>query len=88
MGKRHLSRYELNERNKQDKYGFSVAGKAHQILTLAVLVDEFDFTPEELNRYVTAYEQVLMYYNESDDYQKQLQEWNEYFKEYAGIKII
>ena len=88
MGKRHLSRHELNEKNKQDKYGFSIAGKAHQLLTLAVLVDEFEFTPDELNRYVTAYGDVLSYYNDSDDYQKRLQEWNEFFIEYAGIKII
>ena len=85
---KHLSGWELNNKNRQDKLQFDIAGKAHMLLTLAVLTDEFNWGPDELNRYVNAYQEVLSYYNDSDDYHKLLQDWNNYFYETAGIKVL
>lgn len=84
-----MTRFELNEYKKQEKINFAAAGKANLIVSLSVLVDEFEFSPEDLNRFMDAYNDVLDYYNsESKSYGKLLDDWNNFFYEYAGIKIM
>lgn len=85
---KHLSKNEIIARAMSEKAALSAAGKATLIISLVILHEEFSFDEEMLNDFVERYEDTLDYYNGSNDYQKLLKEWNDYFSEYAGISVL
>lgn len=85
---KHLTPMELNLLQKKQAEALTAAGKAMQIIALVILKEEFGFGPKRLGRFMDRFEDTLDYYNGSDDYQGLLQEWNEYFADYAGIRIL
>ena len=88
MGKRHLGKDELNALMKQSRRDRDADARATLLITLVILSEEFQFDSEALNNYVDRFWDTLDYFNNSKDYQKLLEEWNQYFWETAGIKVI
>lgn len=85
---KHYTPQELIRMGKHQKDALDAAAVAMKIITLVILHEEYKFGPKRLNDFVERFEDVLAYYNGSDDYQGLLKEWNEYFAEYAGIKVL
>jgi len=85
---KHYTKEELTRLGRAQKEALDTAGKVMLLITLIILHDRYHFGPVRLNRYMEQYEDVLKYYNESDDYQGLLKEWANYFKDYAGIEIL
>lgn len=85
---KHLEKNALLSRLKQEKTFTDRIWKANLLITMVILNDKFDFDDKDLNEFVDSYHDVLEYYNESDRYQELLEEWNQYFWEYAGVKVI
>lgn len=85
---KHPGKNELILIARQNKANLETAWRAVMLIALVVLHEEFKYGPDRLNRFVDRFKDTLDYYNESDDYQKLLDEWNEYFYDYAGLKII
>lgn len=89
MAKRHVqSKSELLAHHKHEKMFTDAVWKVNLIITLIILNDKYDFDAEALNDFVDSYWEVLEYYNNSPKYQNLIEEWNQYFWDYAGIKII
>lgn len=88
MGKRHLTRDEINALAKGRSEGLDTSARAMQLVSLVVLHEAFDFDAQLLNDFVDRFQEALEYYNESNDYQKMLKEWNDYFRDYAGIDLL
>lgn len=89
MGKKkHLNRDELALLGHRQRQALDAAAMAIKIITLVILHDRYKFGPKRLQRFVEQFEDVLAYYNASNDYQNLLQEWNDYFDDYAGIRIL
>lgn len=84
----HMNKDLLNLVRKKQAEAFDTSGKATLIIALVILKEEFKYGPERLNRFVDRYQDTLDYYNESNDYQALLDEWNQYFYDYAGIKVL
>lgn len=85
---RHYSRDELVRMGKLQREALDVSAGAMKLVTLIVLSEKFEFDADLLNEFVDAFEDVLAYYNNSDDYQARLMEWNDYIWEIAGIRIL
>lgn len=85
---KHYTREELLMLGKRQKEALDTAAVAMKIITLVILREEYKFGPKRLNDFVERFDDVLAYYNESNDYKKLLNEWNDYFYDYAGIKIL
>lgn len=78
----------INLMMKKQQQAIDASGKAMLLIALVILNEEFKFGPKRLNRFVDRYQDTLDYYNESNDYQALLDEWNQYFYDYAGIKVL
>ena len=87
-GKPHYTREELLLLGKRQREALDTAAVAMKIITLVILREEYKFGPKRLNDFMDRFQDVLDYYNGSDDYQALLMEWNDYFYDYAGIKIL
>lgn len=85
---RHYSRDELVRMGKFQREALDVSAGTMKLVTLIVLSEKFEFDKDLLNEFVDAFEDVLAYYNNSDDYQARLMEWNDYIWETAGIRIL
>ena len=85
---RHLSADALLAVKKAQTQALEAAGKSMQLITLIILHEKYQFGPKRLNEFMEHFEDVLDYYNNSNDYQALLREWADYFKEYAGIQIL
>lgn len=89
MGKqRHLSGVELLQMKAREHAYLVTAQRTTLLISLVIMYEKYGWDAEQLNDWVDAYEDVLNYYNESKDYDKRLHEWNDFFKEYAGIDIL
>lgn len=86
--RKHLSASELLLVHKTQSMALNAAAKSMQVITLVILREEFKWGPVRLNRFMDRFQDTLDYYNNSNDYQALLQEWAEYFAEYAGIRIL
>lgn len=64
----------------------SATGQANLIISLMVLNDKFDFTPEQLDNFLTEYKKQLDAYNEG--YIEDVNDFNKVLKEECGIEIM
>lgn len=64
----------------------SAAGQANMIISLMVLNDKFDFTPEQLDKFLTEYKKQLDAYNEG--YIEDVNDFRKVLKEECGIEIM
>lgn len=85
---KHMSKAELIALGIGHQQAFDSVTGSIKLIALTVLHERNDFDAAMLNQFVDDFEDVLAYYNESKDYKAQLIEWNDYFMEYAGIKIL
>ena len=88
MKRQHMTAEEINRVRIAQKQALDTAAAAMKLITLVVLCDWYKWGPKRLNDFIDRFEDVLTYYNESDDYQARLKEWNDYFRDYAGIQIL
>lgn len=63
----------------------SAAGRANLIISLMVLADKFDFTEEELNKFIDEYEKQLVAYNSG--YVESVRDFTGVLKEEYGIEV-
>lgn len=61
------------------------AGKANLIISLMVLHDKFDFTPEQLDDFLTEYRKQLDAYNTG--YVESVEDFRSVLKEECGIEV-
>lgn len=64
----------------------AAAGQANMIISLMVLNDKFDFTPEQLDKFLTEYKKQLDAYNEG--YIEDVNDFRKVLKEECGIEIM
>ena len=88
MKRQHMTAEEINRVRMAQKQALDTAADAMNIITLVILREEYKWGPKRLNDFMDRFQDVLDYYNGSDDYQALLMEWNDYFYDYAGIKIL
>lgn len=86
--KRHLTRDELIARAKAEATAYAATGRAVKLISLVILEAEFHFNAEQLKTFVERFDDTLEYYDRSNDYNKLLDEWNEYFKETIGEDVL
>lgn len=61
------------------------AGKANLIISLVVLHDKFDFTPEQLDDFLTEYHKQLDAYNTG--YVESVEDFRSVLKDECGIEV-
>ena len=89
MGKKHHpSGMELLQIKAREHAYLVAAQKTTMIISMVILHQKYEWDAEQLNGWVDAYEDVLEYYSESKEYNGLLKEWNDYFRDYAGIDIL
>ncbi len=64
----------------------SAAGQVNMIISLMVLNDKFDFTPKQLDKFLTEYKKQLDAYNEG--YIEDVNDFRKVLKEECGIEIM
>ena len=64
----------------------AAAGQANMIISLMVLNDKFDFTPKQLDKFLTEYKKQLDAYNEG--YIEDVNDFRKVLKEECGIEIM
>lgn len=69
---------------EQDKL-IAAAGKANLIISLMVLHDKFDFTPEQLDDFLTEYQKQLDAYNSG--YVESVEDFRSVLKDECGIEV-
>ena len=69
---------------EQDKL-IAAAGKANLIISLMVLHDKFDFTPEQLDDFLTEYQKQLDAYNSG--YVESVEDFRTVLKDECGIEV-
>ena len=70
---------------RKDNLLISAAGRANLIISLMVLADKFDFTEEDLNKFIDEYEKQLGAYNSG--YVKSVKDFTGVLKEEYGIEV-
>jgi hypothetical protein len=90
MGKRkeHYTKDELLLLGHRQRQALDAAAGSMKIITLVILHEKYGFGPKRLNDFIEHFDDVLSYYNASNDYQALLKEWNDYFADYAGIHVL
>ena len=63
----------------------AAAGKANLIISLMVLHDKFDFTPEKLDNFLTEYQKQLDAYNSG--YVESVEDFRTVLKDECGIEV-
>ena len=63
----------------------AAAGKANLIISLMILNDKFDFTPDQLDKFLTEYKKQLDAYNEG--YIEDVNDFRKVLKEECGIEV-
>ena len=63
----------------------AAAGKANLIISLMVLHDKFDFTPEQLDDFLTEYQKQLDAYNSG--YIESVEDFRTVLKDECGIEV-
>ena len=64
----------------------AAAGQANMIISLMVLNDKFDFTPDQLDKFLTEYKKQLDAYNEGNI--EDVNDFRKVLKEECGIEIM
>lgn len=64
----------------------SAAGKANMIISLMVLADKFDFTSEQLEKFIDESQKQLEAYNSG--YVESVKDFTEVLKEEYGIEVM
>lgn len=85
---KHKSRNEILAQMKTEALAYLATGRAVKLISLIVLHEQFGFDAEDLKKYLESFEDVLDYYNKSKDYQALLEEWDEYFEQEIGERIL
>lgn len=85
---KHKSRNEVLAQMKTEALAYLATGRAVKMISLIVLHEQFGFDAEDLKKYLESFEDVLDYYNKSKDYQALLEEWDEYFEQEIGERIL
>lgn len=85
---KHKSRNEILAQMKTEALAYLATGRAVKMISLIVLHEQFGFDAEDLKKYLESFEDVLDYYNKSKDYQALLEEWDEYFEQEIGERIL
>ena len=88
MARRHLTRDELILKARTEQQAFVATGRAVKMIALIVLREQFSFGTDDLKKFLRWFEDVLEYYNESKDYQALLHEWDDFFEEEIGERIL
>ena len=88
MAKRHLTKDEIIFKAKAESMAFVATGRAVKMIAMIVLRERFGFTNEDLKEFLERFEDVLDYYNKSKDYQALLKEWDDFFYEEIGERIL
>lgn len=70
---------------RKDNQLISATGRANLIISLMVLADKFDFTEEDLNKFIDEYEKQLGAYN--NGYVKSVRDFTGVLKEEYGIEV-
>lgn len=70
---------------RKDNLLISAAGRANLIISLMVLADKFDFTEEDLNKFISEYEKQLDAYNSG--YVESVRDFTGVLKEEYGIEV-
>lgn len=63
----------------------AAAGKANMIISLMVLHDKFNFTPEQLDDFLTEYQKQLDAYNSG--YVESVEDFSTVLKDECGIEV-
>lgn len=82
------SKEDLLWRLKVESEAFYGTSRAVKLVSLIILRQEFQFSNEDLQKYLERFEEVLEYYNQSNDYKALLNEWDEYFEQELGVRIL
>ena len=85
---KHKSKNEVLAQMKTEALAYLATGRAVKMISLIVLHEQFGFDAEDLKKYLESFEDVLDYYNKSKDYQALLEEWDEYFEQEIGERIL
>lgn len=85
---KHRSKNEILSQMKTEAVAYMATGRAVKLISLIVLHEQFGFDAEDLKKYLESFEDVLDYYNKSKDYQALLEEWDEYFEQEIGERIL
>ena len=88
MAKRHLTKDEILFKQKTEAKAFLASSRAVKMIALIVLREQFSFGADDLKKFLEGFEDVLDYYNESKDYQALLHEWDDFFEEEIGERIL
>ena len=73
---------------KHEATAFAAAGRAVKLISLIILCEQFKFSAEDLKLYLDSFEDVLDHYNKSNDYKALLEEWDSYFEQELGARIL
>ena len=84
-GKRMNPALAAMSRRARDNSLISAAGKANKIITLMVLHDKFDFTQDQIQEFINAYQAELDAYNQG--YVESVKDFTEVLKNECGIEI-
>lgn len=63
----------------------AATGQANLIISLMILNDKFDFTPDQLDKFLTEYKKQLDAYNEG--YIEDVNDFRKVLKEECGIEV-
>ena len=86
--KHNMTKNDLIWRAKTEAEAFAASGRAVKLISLVILEAEFNFDSEKLRTFVERFDETLEYYNKSNDYNKLLNEWNDYFKDTIGEDVL
>ena len=88
MAKKHMDRDMALFKMKTEAEAFMSTSRAVKMIALIVLHEKFHFGAKDLREFLERFEDVLDYYNKSHDYQELLHEWDDYFLEEIGERIL
>ena len=86
--KKRLSKQDVLFKMKTEATAFMASSRTVKLISLIVLDEVFGFTNEELKEYIERFEDVLDYYNKSDNYKELLEEWDEHYGREIGQSIL
>ena len=88
MAKKHLNRAETLYKMKTEATAFVATGRAVKLIALIILHKEYNFNAEQCKEFLERFEDVLDYYNKTKEYTSILEEWDEYFEQEIGERIL
>lgn len=86
--KKHLQKAEVLQMLKHESEAYLASSRAIKLISMIVLREQFQFSKEDLRTYLDSFEDVLSYYNKSKDYKALLNEWDEFFEDEIGERIL